>query len=108
LSQAALANRTKTYSCRAAYMIDTHVLDHMIETRVINYTKCLQEEEGTVEALHVHDLHGVFYMYLAGILVSTGALVSELVYSMSQSPSRCMFTKTKLRNAWRNRPRIHK
>lgn len=61
-------------------MIDTYLLDHMIDTRVINYTKCLQQEESTVEPLRFNDMHGVFYMYLVGTFVSVAGLSAELAY----------------------------
>ncbi|KAG0425126.1 hypothetical protein HPB47_027685 [Ixodes persulcatus] len=81
-------------------MIDSHLLDRMIETRVFNYTKCLQGEEGTVEALRIHDLHGVFYMYLVGILVSAAALVGELLRSALRGLSGRIFAKTVPWNVW--------
>ncbi|KAL1425620.1 hypothetical protein MTO96_019045 [Rhipicephalus appendiculatus] len=38
---------------RARYMIDSHLFERMIDTRVINYTRCLQEEEDHVNALSI-------------------------------------------------------
>ncbi|XP_064489997.1 probable glutamate receptor isoform X2 [Ornithodoros turicata] len=63
---------------RAGYMIDTYLLDHMIDTKVINYTRCLQEEPAVVSALSTEDVHGVFYMYLVGILASIISFIAEL------------------------------
>ncbi|KAL3183548.1 hypothetical protein MRX96_033656 [Rhipicephalus microplus] len=64
---------------RARYMIDSHLFERMIDTRVINYTRCLQEEEDHVDALSISDVHGIFYLYLAGVCTSLVGFSLELV-----------------------------
>ncbi|KAH8030200.1 hypothetical protein HPB51_006632 [Rhipicephalus microplus] len=64
---------------RARYMIDSHLFERMIDTRVINYTRCLQEEEDHVDALSIGDVHGIFYLYLAGVCTSFVGFGLELV-----------------------------
>ncbi|KAK8774254.1 hypothetical protein V5799_011213 [Amblyomma americanum] len=63
---------------RARYMIDSHIFERMIDTRVINYTRCLREEEDHVDALGIQDVHGVFYLYLAGVCASLVGFGAEL------------------------------
>ncbi|XP_077534608.1 glutamate receptor-like [Haemaphysalis longicornis] len=62
---------------RARYMIDSNLLELMIESRVINYTRCLQEEQGAVSALTIGDVHGIFYLYLAGVCAALVGLLAE-------------------------------
>ncbi|XP_075531561.1 glutamate receptor 1-like [Dermacentor variabilis] len=74
---------------RARYMIDSHLFERMIDTRVINYTRCLQEEEDRVDALSIGDVHGVFYLYLAGVCTSLIGFGLELVaYALSPRESK--------------------
>lgn len=78
-------------------MIDSHLLDRMIKTSLFNYIKCLQGQEGTIEAFRIHR---VFYMYLVGILVSAAAFVGELLRSALRSLSGRVFAKTVPWNVW--------
>ncbi|XP_050048890.2 uncharacterized protein [Dermacentor andersoni] len=81
---------------RARYMIDSHLFERMIDTRVINYTRCLQEEEDRVDALSIGDVHGVFYLYLAGVCASLIGFGLELVAHALSPRERKRRKETKL------------